>query len=110
MEAEKKIITKGAEAGERTKPTTHSHTITRNSAKPKKTNGCEKRRRGRIKLARYFPAQDFQEKNTLMQISATNRRGWEGKGRQKKNYILLERVVALLPVVRADDGIGGEGD
>jgi hypothetical protein len=63
-----------------------------------------------MKLVRDFPAQDFQEKNTLMQISATNRKGWEGKGRQKKNYILLERVVALLPVVRADDGIGGEGD
>jgi hypothetical protein len=63
-----------------------------------------------MKLVRDFPAEDFQGKTpsckSLRQTEGVGR----GKGRQKKNYILLERVVALLPVVRANDGIGGEGD
>jgi hypothetical protein len=92
MEAETKIIIKGTEGGERTKPTTHSHTITRNSAKPKKTNGCEKRRRGRMKLVRDFPAENFQEKTP----SCKSLRQTEGVGRGKGDK---SRIIYYLNVL-----------
>jgi hypothetical protein len=45
--------------------------------------------------------------------NANQREGWVGKHKAKEEFDdidLLERVVALLPVVRADDRVGREDD
>ncbi len=45
--------------------------------------------------------------------NANEREGWVGKHKAKEEFDdidLLERVVALLPVVRADDRVSREDD